>query len=225
MKVVKLDRCKCCPRNCLVNRNNNEIGVCRASDKIKISKYYLHMWEEPCISSKNGSGTVFFSGCNLKCVYCQNYKISQEENGKNVTVDELSEIFLELQNNGANNINLVSPTIYVYQIKEAILLAKSKGLRLPIIYNTSGYENVEVIKDLEGIIDVYLPDFKYFSNALAKKYSSISNYVENAKASILEMKKQVGNPTFDERGIIKKGLIIRHLILPNNVLNSKLVLK
>lgn len=214
-----------CPRRCGINRVDGKVGFCTATDKIKVAKYMLHFWEEPCISGKSGSGTVFFSGCPLRCEFCQNHEISEKCVGREASCDELATIFLELQNMGANNINLVSPTIYVYQIIEAVKIAKSKGLKLPIIYNTSGYENVETIKLLSGIIDVYLPDFKYASDILARKYSKVSNYVDNVENVLKEMVYQVGNVEFNENGLIKKGVIIRHLILPNNVLNSKLVLK
>ncbi len=221
----KLHRCNLCPHNCNVNRLNGEIGRCKCSNKIKIALASIHYYEEPCISGKNGSGTVFFSNCNLNCVYCQNYKISQLGKGKEITIKELSTIFLQLQEKGANNINLVTPTSYVYQIIEAINIAKENGLKIPIIYNTNSYENVETIELLKGYIDVYLPDLKYYNNELAKKYSKIDNYFEKATNTIMKMYEQVGNPIFDEAGIIKKGLIIRHLVLPNYILNSKHILK
>ena len=187
--------------------------------------YSLHDFEEPCISGKEGSGTVFFSNCNLNCIYCQNYKISQEEKGYEISIEELADIFLKQQRSGANNINLVTPTMYAYQIIEAIKIAKTKGLNIPIIYNTNGYENVETIKDLAGYIDVYLPDLKYYSNEIAIKYSKAPNYFNIATKAILEMINQVGSPEFDEKGIIKKGVIIRHLVLPGHIQNSKNILK
>ncbi len=187
--------------------------------------YSLHNFEEPCISGKEGSGTVFFSNCNLNCIYCQNYKISQEEKGYEISIGELSDIFLKQQRSGANNINLVTPTMYAYQIIEAIKIAKTKGLNIPIIYNTNGYENVETIKDLAGYIDVYLPDLKYYSNEIAIKYSKAPNYFNIATKAIIEMINQVGSPEFDEKGIIKKGVIIRHLVLPGHIQNSKNILK
>ena len=185
----------------------------------------IHNFEEPCISGENGSGTVFFSNCNLKCVFCQNYKISQEGLGRKITIEELADVFIDEQNKNAENINLVTPTMYVYHIIEAIKIARNKGLKIPIVYNSNGYENVETIKKLNGYIDVYLPDLKYFDDDLAFKYSGIKNYFENATASIQEMYKQVGSPVLDENGMIKKGLIIRHLVLPSNIQNSKNVLK
>lgn len=204
--IENLKHCAACPRRCGINRVDGKVGFCTATDKIKVAKYMLHFWEEPCISGKNGSGTVFFSGCPLRCEFCQNHEISEKCVGKETSCYELANIFLELQNMGANNINLVSPTIYVYQIIEAVKIAKSKGLKLPIIYNTSGYENVETIKLLSGIIDVYLPDFKYASDILARKYSKVSNYVDNVENVLKEMVYQVGNVEFNENGLIKKEL-------------------
>ena len=202
-----------------------KFGRCKATDKIKLAMASIHNFEEPCISGKNGSGTVFFSNCNLKCVFCQNYKINQEGLGNEITIDELADVFIDEQNKNAENINLVTPTMYVYHIIEAIKIARSKGLRIPIVYNSNGYENVETIKKLNGYIDVYLPDLKYFDDDLAFKYSGIKNYFENATAAIKEMYNQVGSPVLDENGMIKKGLIIRHLVLPSNIQNSKDVLK
>ncbi len=202
-----------------------KFGRCKATDKIKLAMASIHDFEEPCISGENGSGTVFFSNCNLKCVFCQNYKISQEGLGNEITIEELADVFIDEQNKNAENINLVTPTMYVYHIIEAIKIARSKGLRIPIVYNSNGYENVETIKKLNGYIDVYLPDLKYFDDDLAFKYSGIKNYFENATAAIKEMYNQVGSPVLDENGMIKKGLIIRHLVLPSNIQNSKDVLK
>lgn len=202
-----------------------KFGRCKATDKIKLAMASIHNFEEPCISGENGSGTVFFSNCNLKCVFCQNYKISQEGLGNEITIEELADVFIDEQNKNAENINLVTPTMYVYHIIEAIKIARSKGLRIPIVYNSNGYENVETIKKLNGYIDVYLPDLKYIDDDLAFKYSGIKNYFENATAAIKEMYNQVGSPVLDENGMIKKGLIIRHLVLPSNIQNSKNVLK
>ena len=224
-KIDILEKCQICPHDCKINRNENQIGRCKSTNKIKIALYSVHNFEEPCISGKNGSGTVFFSNCNMNCVYCQNYEISQEGLGKEITIEELSNIFLKLQNKNVNNINLVTPTSYVPQIIEAIKIAKENGLNLPIIYNTNGYEKIETIKMLNGYIDVYLPDFKYYDNELAKKYSKVDNYFEIASKAIKEMYNQVGAPVLDKNGIIKKGLMIRHLVLPNNIENSKKVLK
>lgn len=223
--IEKLVSCILCPHNCKVNRLNGNIGRCRCDDKLKIALASLHYFEEPCISGKNGSGTVFFTNCNLQCKYCQNYEISQQGKGKEISVKELADIFLKQQENGANNINLVTPTSYVYQIIEALDIAKENGLKLPIIYNTNGYENIETINLLKDYIDVYLPDLKYYSNELAKKYSGINNYFEIATKAIKKMYEQVGRPVFNENGIITKGVIIRHLVLPNHILNSKHILK
>ena len=217
-------QCTLCPHKCKVDRNIN-IGRCKAGDKIEIGGTSLHKFEEPCISGENGSGTVFFSKCNLNCVFCQNYEISNLRNGKKIEVEGLSNIFLKQQEKNAENINLVSPTIYADKIVEAIKIAKEKGLKIPIIYNTNGYENIETLKKLDGYIDVYLPDLKYYYEELAIKYSKVQNYFKIATEAIKEMYKQVGSPKFDENGMIKKGLIIRHLVLPNNLENSKKVLK
>lgn len=223
--MKELEECTLCPFKCKVNRNKNELGRCRAGNKIKIGLYSLHYDEEPCISGKSGSGTVFFSNCNLKCEFCQNYKISCESKGEEISIEKLSEIFLEQQNNGANNINLVTAVPYIPHILEAIKKAKEKGLNIPILYNTSGYENIETLKMLEGYIDIYLPDFKYYDNDLAMRLSKVKDYREKAEAAILEMKRQVGENIYDPNGIMRKGLIIRHLVLPNNIQNSKDILK
>lgn len=220
-----LKKCNMCPHKCLVDRENNKHGFCNAGSKIKIALADVFHYEEPCISGKNGSGAVFFSNCNLRCVYCQNYEISSGGKGKEITVQELADIFLRLQEKNVNNINLVTPTIYAIQIKEAIILAREKGLSLPIIYNSSGYENIDTLRELKGYIDVYLPDFKYASDDIAYKYSGIKNYVENTTSAILEMYRQVGKVKFNDDGIIKKGLIIRNLILPNNTKNTKKVIE
>lgn len=237
MDNILLDKCSICPHECKVNRNLGKLGVCLANSKIKIAKATMHYFEEPCISGYEncgncgdtskilpGSGTIFFSNCNLNCVFCQNYKISQEEFGTYVSTQKLAEIMLKLQEKGAYNINLVTPTIYSLQIKEAIIIAKEKGLKIPIIYNTSGYEKVETLKLLEGLIDVYLPDIKYYDNNIAFKYSKIKRYFEFASLALTEMYRQVGNPVFDEKGLIQKGIIIRHLILPNHTRDSKKIL-
>jgi putative pyruvate formate lyase activating enzyme len=219
-----LEKCNLCPRNCNVNRYE-KVGRCGARINPKIALADLHFYEEPCISGKSGSGAIFFSGCNLNCIYCQNYEISQIRNGKEITIEELSEEMLKLQEKGANNINLVTAFSYVPQIKEAVKIAKEKGLKIPIVYNSSGYENIETIKMLDGIVDVYLPDLKYYYNELAKSLSNVENYFDIATKAIKEMKEQVGQPIFNEDGIIQKGLIIRHLVLPNHLQNTKMVLK
>lgn len=223
--IELLKKCQICPHKCKIDRTQNQIGRCKSKDTVKIAKASVHQYEEPCISGENGSGTVFFSNCNLSCEFCQNYEISQKGIGKEISIERLAEIFLEQQEKGVNNINLVSPTSYAVQIIEAIKIAKNKGLHLPIIYNTNGYENLETIKMLNGYIDVYLPDLKYAEEDLARKYSKIENYFNIATSAIKEMYNQVGTNEYDENGIIKKGIIIRHLILPNHTENSKKVLK
>ena len=220
-----LKNCRLCPRNCGADRMSGNVGFCGADNRIKIARAALHFWEEPCISGDEGSGTVFFSHCTLKCVYCKNYSISTKNKGKFVTENELSDIFLDLQGQGANNINLVTPTHFVPQIITALDIAKKKGLILPVLYNTSGYETPETIRLLNGYVDIYLPDFKYFDNALAEKYSSAKNYAEIAKSAIRMMFEQVGKCEFDERGIIKKGIIVRHLMLPGQDADSKKIIE
>ena len=220
-----IEQCEICPRICRVNRKIGEKGYCRCDDKIKLALVSTHYYEEPCISQINGSGTIFFSNCNLNCVFCQNYEISQEGKGKEISTNRLAEIFLEQQERKVNNINLVTGTMYVEQIIDAIKIARKNGLRIPIIYNTNGYENVETIKMLNGYIDVYLPDLKYYSDEIAIKYSKAPRYFEVATKAIQEMYNQVGKPVFDENGIIKKGVVIRHLILPNHTQNSIHILK
>ena len=223
-KLELLKKCEICPHNCRIDRTNGNIGICKSKDTVKIANFSLHKYEEPCISGKTGSGAVFFSNCNLKCVFCQNYEISQLGIGKEFTIDKLAQIFIKLQEKKANNINLVSPTSYAVQIIEAIKIAKKKGLEIPIIYNSNGYENIETIKLLNGYIDVYLPDFKYADNKIAKKYSKIDNYFEVVTSAIREMYNQVGGVSLDTKGMIKKGVIVRHLVLPNYIENSKNIL-
>lgn len=217
------NQCTLCAFNCKVNRIET-LGVCKCPALPKLAKASIHMWEEPCISGTCGSGTVFFSGCNLKCVFCQNYKISHENFGKEISVQRLSDIFLELQDKKVHNINLVSPTPYVDSIIEALKIARNKGLNLPIVYNTNSYENVDTIKKLKGYVDVYLPDLKYYSDELAIKFSKAPNYFNIATSAIKEMISQVGAPLFDENQIIKKGVIIRHLVLPNHLSETKNIL-
>ena len=223
--IELLQKCEICPHKCKIDRTKNQVGRCKSKDTVKVALASIHNFEEPCISGRNGSGTVFFSNCNMNCVFCQNYEISQQGLGKEISIERLAEIFIEQQSRGADNINLVSPTSYAVQIIEAIKIAKNNGLKIPIIYNTNGYENIETLKLLEGYIDIYLPDLKYAENDLAKKYSKIENYFEIATSAIKEMYRQVGKNEYDENGIIKAGIIIRHLILPNHTENSKKVLK
>ena len=219
-----LEKCIICPHKCGINRTQFK-GRCKSDDKIQIALYSIHNFEEPCISGEKGSGTIFFSNCNMNCIYCQNYEISQLGRGKKIEIQELADIMLEQQNRGVENINLVTPTSYVLHIIEAIKIAKNNGLKIPIVYNTNGYENVETLKMLDGYIDIYLPDFKYFNNELGEKYSNVKNYFEYTTNAIKEMYKQVGSPVLNEDGIMKKGLMIRHLILPNQIENSKNILK
>lgn len=223
--LKELEKCKVCPFECKVNRLEGKSGNCKALDKVEISLASLHSYEEPCISGKNGSGTIFFTHCNLHCMFCQNYEISQLGKGKKVTIEELANIMINQQEKGAENINLVTPTMYAYHIIEAIKIAKEQGLSIPIIYNSNGYESIETLKALEGYIDVYLPDLKYYSNEIAIKYSKAPNYFETATKAIKEMIRQVCAPQFDENGIIKRGVMIRHLVLPNHIQNTKNILK
>lgn len=218
-----ISKCEICPRKCKVNRYEKK-GYCRCDDKVRIALVSKHYFEEPCISGRNGSGTIFFSNCNLNCVFCQNHDISQGGKGIDVTIERLAEIMLEQQERGANNINLVTPTMYVEQIIKAIDIAKKNGLDIPIVYNTNGYEEVETIKKLNGYIDIYLPDFKYFTNELAIKYSKAPNYFEKVTSALIEMQSQFDEYVFDGE-IMKKGMIVRHLVLPNHIQNSKNVLK
>lgn len=218
-----LKKCNLCPRNCGVNRYES-LGFCKASDKVKVAYYSLHQWEEPVISGINGSGTVFFSNCNLKCIFCQNKKISTLGYGKEISNERLKEIFLELQAKGAHNINLVTPTHYVPQIVEVLKEAKTAGLNIPIVYNTSSYENVSTIMLLEGIVDVYLADLKYFDDSLGCKYSKCENYFEVAKAAIEAMYEQVGKFEIVD-DLIVKGVIVRVLVLPGHTDDSKNLIK
>lgn len=214
--------CTLCPRKCGADRVNG-VGFCGVGDKLRVAKAYLHMWEEPCLSGTNGSGTVFFSGCNLRCRFCQNYKISAESFGAEITAERLAEIFLELRDKGAHNINLVTPTHFVPQIISALDIAKPR-LSIPVVYNCGGYESAETLKMLEGYIDIYLPDFKYGDNEIAQKYSAAPNYFQVCTAAIEEMLRQTGAPSFDG-DLLKKGVIIRHLTLPTHRSDSVRVLE
>ena len=248
------DNCRICPRKCGVNRNDGETGFCGQAGTITAAKAYLHAWEEPCISGKNGSGTVFFSGCNLKCVFCQNREIATGEAAKEITGERLSEIFLELEDKGASNINLVTPTHFVPLIVPAIERAKNSGIKIPFVYNTSTYESVEILRLLDGFIDIYLPDCKYYSDDLSRKYSGAPGYFDIAIKAIDEMLYQVGKPLFyiphktdkcnerlftsseynevienienDYEGpLMKKGVIIRHLVLPGQIQDSRKIIE
>ena len=217
--------CTLCPRECHVDRTAGKKGYCRATDELAVARAALHMWEEPCISGEEGSGTVFFSGCPLGCIYCQNHNISRGLAGKAITTERLAEIFLELQGKGANNINLVTPSHYVPQITEALDISRRKGLTIPIVYNCSGYEKVETLKLLEGYVDIYLPDLKYISYEPAAKYSNCRDYFPVAAKAIEEMVRQAEEARFDERGIMQKGVIVRHLALPGYLEDSKRIIK
>ena len=227
-------KCNLCPRKCNVDREDGKIGYCGMPAQLKVARAALHLWEEPCISGETGSGAVFFSGCQLRCIFCQNHNIAMGKIGKTITIERLSEIFIELQEKGANNINLVTPTHYVPQIIHAIDLARKAGLKLPIVYNTSAYETVDTIKMLDGYVDIYLPDFKYMDAKLASEYSNAEDYFEVAVKALMEMYRQVGNPHFNERSIkghlqnnnieediMTKGVIVRHLMLPGEFVDSK----
>lgn len=218
------ENCRLCPRNCGVNRKKG-IGFCGQSDKLYAARASLHMWEEPCISGTNGSGTVFFTGCNLRCVYCQNRQIAAEGIGFEITSKRLAEIFLAQQERGAHNINLVTPTHYAPHIIEALDMVRGKSLKIPVLYNCGGYESEKTLKMLDGYVDIYMPDFKYMDRAVAKKYSNAEDYPEIAKAAIDEMVSQTGKCVFDENGIIKKGVIARHLVLPSYMENSMRVIE
>ena len=200
-------------------------GYCGVKNTLRVARAALHFWEEPCISGEEGSGAVFFTGCNLRCVFCQNFQIARAEQGKEITVERLSEIFLELQAQKANNINLVTATHYVPQVVEALKKAKEQGLHIPVVYNCGGYETVDTLKRLEGLVDIYLPDFKYVDTERAKRYSHAENYPEVAKAALVEMVRQQPEAEFDERDIMKKGVIVRHLMLPGGIKDSKAVVK
>lgn len=222
----KYEDCLLCPRKCGINRSTGQTGVCGVSSEIKVARAALHYWEEPCISGKKGSGAVFFSGCSLHCVFCQNREISDGKAGKVISKERLSDIFIELVDKGANNINLVTPGQYIPDIVWAVNDAKSRGMKLPIIYNTSGYENVTELKQLEGIVDVYLPDFKYMDSTLSAMYSRAKDYPSVAKQALSEMVRQQPDVVIDDAtGLIQKGVIVRQLLLPGHVNDAKAVLK
>ena len=219
-----LQSCTLCPIKCGINRTIHK-GYCGASDKLIVAKAFLHQWEEPCISGGKGSGTIFFSGCNLHCVFCQNHELSQACMGKEITILRLAEIMLELQFQEASNINLVTPTPYVLHIIEAVSIAKQKGLTLPILYNTNSYESLETIELLKGTVDIYLPDIKYFDDRYSLKYSKVPQYFNNASDAVMAMIKQVGHPNLDENGMMNKGVLIRHMIMPDLLGDSKNILR
>lgn len=222
----KYEDCLLCPRKCGINRSTGQTGVCGVSSEIKVARAALHYWEEPCISGKKGSGAVFFSGCSLHCVFCQNREISDGKAGKVISKERLSDIFIELAGKGANNINLVTPGQYIPDIVWAVNDARHRGMKLPIVYNTSGYENVTELKLLEGIVDVYLPDFKYMDSTLSAMYSRAKDYPSVAKQALSEMVRQQPDVVIDDAtGLIQKGVIVRQLLLPGHVNDAKAVLK
>ena len=223
LSVPEPKGCTLCPRECGADRTKTA-GFCGMTHQVHIARAALHMWEEPCISGKNGSGTVFFSGCTLRCVFCQNYQISTLKKGFAVSEERLSEIFLELEQAGALNINLVTPTHFVPQIIRALDMARQKGLTLPVVYNTSGYESVETLKRLEGYVDIYLPDFKYADPALSARYSGAADYFQRASLALEEMVRQVPEAVY-QGDIMKKGIIVRHLMLPGCLMDSKRVVR
>lgn len=223
----ELSNCTLCPRECHVNRNAGEIGYCGQTAVLTAARAALHFWEEPCLSGTNGSGAVFFSGCNLRCVYCQNHEIAQGHLGRAITASRLCEIFLELQEKGAHNINLVTPTHFVPQIITALQTAKKQGLSIPVVYNSSSYEKTETLKKLDGLVDIYLPDMKYFDSALSGQYSHAPDYFEKAAAAIAEMVRQTGSPVFTDGpdSLMQKGVIVRHLLLPGCEKDSRHILR
>lgn len=217
--------CALCPRQCHVDRSGGEVGYCGQTEDLSVARAALHMWEEPCISGEAGSGTVFFSGCTLGCVYCQNHSISMGHRGEKIPIPRLSEIFLELQGKGACNINLVTPDHFVPQIVEAVKTSREKGLTIPVVYNSSGYVGMKALKALAGLVDIYLPDMKYMDSRIGKKYSNCDDYFRHASEAISEMVRQVGDPVFDESGMMKKGVIVRHLTLPGCLEDSKNIIQ
>lgn len=221
-----MSKCNICPRRCNADRDKNEKGVCGVAGKgIYVARAALHMWEEPCISGNKGSGTIFFSGCNLRCVYCQNYEISRGMAGKRINVEELSRLCLMLQKKGAHNINLVTPSHYIREIREAVLTAKKDGLTIPVVYNSSGYELAELIENICDFVDIFLVDFKYMKEETALRYSKAEDYPKIAKKAVAAMVRQAGKCQFDENGIMKKGVIVRHLLLPKHVTEGKEIIK
>ena len=222
---LSVSPCNLCPRECGVDRAAGQVGYCLTDHRVFVARAALHMWEEPCISGEKGSGTVFFSGCNLRCVYCQNYEIADGKTGERVSVERLAEIFLELQEQGANNINLVTAGHFLPAVVRALLLAKDQGLKIPVVYNTGGYEKADTLRMLDGLVDIWLPDYKYQSADLACRYSHAADYPVQVKEALTEMVRQTGSPVFDNRGMMERGVIVRHLVLPGCVYDSKDVLE
>ncbi|WP_458406975.1 radical SAM protein [Anaerotignum sp.] len=219
-----LSHCQVCPRKCGIDRTKGQVGFCRAPYLPKVALVSQHNWEEPPISGTKGSGTVFFSHCNLGCVFCQNHDISQDGFGQEISIERLAEIFLEQQKRGFHNVNLVSAVQFIPQVAKALKIAKENGLTIPVVYNSNGYESIEGLKLLEGLVDVYLPDFKYWNDDLGLEYSKCPHYRETAATAILEMRRQVGKDILDENGVMQKGIILRHLVLPGQYKDSCKVL-
>ncbi|MBQ8188908.1 MAG: radical SAM protein [Lachnospiraceae bacterium] len=224
LEQTEYETCRLCPRACGVNRIKGRRGFCGMGAQPMVARAALHFWEEPCISGENGSGTVFFAGCNLRCVFCQNQEISRGQAGKEISTDRLSEIFLELQDKGAHNINLVTGVLFIPSIVTSLKQAKEEGLKIPIVYNCGGYESVEALRLLEGLIDIYLPDFKYWNGDMAERYSHAEDYPDRAKEALKEMVRQVGGPIFSPDGILQKGIVVRHLLLPGQRKEAEAIL-
>lgn len=222
---IQMNRCRLCPRNCGADRAHGRTGACGETDEIRVGRAALHMWEEPCISGEKGSGTVFFAGCPLGCVYCQNETLSRAKAGKAVSVERLAEIFLELQDQGAANINLVTATHYIPQTADSVARARTMGLTLPVVFNCSGYEKAESLRLLEDTVDIYLTDFKYMDREAARRYSGAEDYPEQAAEALAEMVRQQPAPEFDGQGMMRKGVIVRHLLLPGMVENGRQVVR
>jgi len=223
--MALLERCRVCPWHCEVNRQQGERGFCRAGERIRIASYGPHFGEEEVLVGEGGSGTIFFAYCNLACIFCQNYDISQEAQGSEVGSNRLAEIMLSLQKRGCHNVNLVSPTHYAPQIISAVAVAAEHGLRLPIVYNCGGYEDVEMLKLLEGIVDIYMPDLKYADEAVARRLSKVKHYPEIARKAVKEMHRQVGDLVIDDQGLAVRGLLVRHLVLPNDLAGTKEIMR
>jgi len=226
--TTQLSNCICCPRNCGVDRIAGKLAVCKVGAEIQISHAGLHFGEEPPISGTKGSGTIFFAGCNLRCVFCQNFQISQEfklHPTRTLTIDELADEMLRLQSEGAHNINFVSPSHMIFQMADAIIAAKEKGLAIPIVYNTNGYDSVDALRQIRGLVDIYLPDIKYMDNALGKRYSAVLDYAEIIPRVLREMLDQVGHLQMDDNGIATRGLLVRHLVLPSHLDNTRACLR
>ncbi|MGE5606405.1 MAG: radical SAM protein [Bacteroidota bacterium] len=222
---MNYQNCGLCPRKCGANRSKGQLGYCKADNSVRLARAALHHWEEPCISGTKGSGTVFFSFCNLGCLFCQNYMVSRGKAGRIVSRERLAQIFLEIQSQGAHNLNLVTPTHYLPDIIFALNLAKTKGFNLPVVYNSGGYESLETLETLQGMVDIFLPDLKFASLATAKEFANAPDYFQVATSAIRRMVKLIGNCEFDPEGLMKRGVIVRHLVLPGKIEESRTILK